>query len=143
MVKGLIQEVKDKLKVVLQLQGYCNKWMSEDYLFHVLKDNYHYSGKKSKMKQAMSSLKVDYPYVFNINPKTIKKKRISFYYISPKGIIPDTSNMSQSDWESIHEYKRVTRAPTNNISSPVLCQQHELSQDLSSKHCGKKKSRCT
>lgn len=50
MGKDLIQEVKDKLKVLLQLQGHCNKWMSDDYSFDVLKDNYHHSGKKSNMK---------------------------------------------------------------------------------------------
>ena len=55
--------------------------------------------------------------------------------MSPKGIIPDTSNFSQSDWESINVYKRVTRAPTNNKSAPPICEHHQLSQDANSKHC--------
>ena len=29
-------EVKNKLQLVLQLQQYCNKWMSDDYLFVVV-----------------------------------------------------------------------------------------------------------
>ena len=84
MGKGLIQEVKDQLHLVLQLQVYCNKWMSEDYLFDVMKHNYHYNGNKSTLKRSMTSLKDDYPYIFNINPKIIKKNRICFYYVSPK-----------------------------------------------------------
>ena len=134
MVKGLIQEVKDELKLVFQLQVYCNKWMSDDYLFDVMKDNYHYSGNKSTVKRAMTSLKDDYPYIFNINPKIIKKNRICFYYVSPKGISSDVSNLSHSDWESIYEHKRVTRAPTNNKSATVTCADDELSSDLTSKH---------
>ena len=53
--------------------------------------------------------------------------------MSPKGISPDVSNMSHSDWESIYEHKRVTRAPTNNKSATVTCADDELSSDPTSK----------
>ena len=138
MGKGPIQEVKDKLLLVFELQRYCNKWMSDDYLFMVLKENYHYNGSKSNMKQAMSSLEVDYPNIYNVNPKSVQRKRITFYYVSPERIRPDTSKLSQSDWVSICEYKRVTRAPMNNKSTPAICEHHQLSQDAISKHCGNK-----
>ena len=119
-MKGVIEEVKNKVLLVFQSQQYCDKWISEDYLFDVLKFNYHYSGKKQTMNRAMSSLKVDYPFMININPKYISNKKISFYYVSLTGVIPNTSSMLQSDWESIHEYKRITRVNTSNQSAPVI-----------------------
>lgn len=112
--------------------------MSDNYLFDVLKVNHHYCGKKPIMKKEMSSLNVDYPDIFHINTKTIRKNRIKYYYLSPNGIIPDASNLSQCDWESTYEYKRVTRAVTSNESAPAITEHHELSQCAMSKYCGNK-----
>ena len=121
MMKGVIDDVKNKIRLVLQSQQYCDKWMSEDYLFDVLKFNYHYNGKKCTMNRAMGSLKDDSTtYKISINPRYIRKKHTNFYHVSVTGVIPKTSSMSQSDWESIHEYKRITRVATINKSASAI-----------------------
>ena len=65
-MKGVIEEVKNKVLLVFQSQQYCDKWMSEDYSFDVLKLNYHYNGKKPTMNRAMSFLKDDFTYKIDI-----------------------------------------------------------------------------
>ena len=99
---GKIEILKNIIVVALKVNKYRDIWISEDYLFNVLKENYRYVGEKSLMKRAMTALKDQNPYHYNINERSISNKRITFYYVSSNGVIPDTSSISHSDWESIH-----------------------------------------
>ena len=64
MVKGVIDEVKKNILLALHFQQYRDIWISEDNLFNVLKENYHYCGEKRNIKRAMSSLKNRLSFLF-------------------------------------------------------------------------------
>ena len=141
MVKGVIDEVKKNILLSLHFQQYRDIWISEDNLFNVLKENYHYCGEKRNIKRAMSSLKTDYPSYFNINTRNISKKRVTFYYVSTDATIPDVSGFSQSDWESIHQIKRITRVAKMNrcehgiIGQPIHSPSPTSKSSLTIKNC--------